>query len=84
MEGSLMTEDKQQADVQSVVSLVASALGISEDELDLSSSMDNTPAWDLLEHANICLAFERQFGIKLNMDDIISATSIRALAELIP
>lgn len=84
MEGSLMTEDKQQADVQSVVSLVASALGISEDELDLSSSMDNTPAWDSLEHANICLAFERQFGIKLNMDDIISATSIRALAELIP
>ncbi len=79
-----MTEDKQQADVQSVVSLVASALGISEDELDLSSSMDNTPAWDSLEHANICLAFERQFGIKLNMDDIISATSIRALAELIP
>ncbi len=84
MEGSLMTEDKQQADVQSVVRLVASTLGISEDELDLGSSMDNTPAWDSLEHANICLAFERQFGIKLNMDDIISATSIRALAELIP
>ena len=79
-----MTEDKQQADVQSVVRLVASTLGISEDELDLGSSMDNTPAWDSLEHANICLAFERQFGIKLNMDDIISATSIRALAELIP
>lgn len=84
MEGSLMTEDKQQADVQSVVRLVASTLGISENELDLGSSMDNTPAWDSLEHANICLAFERQFGIKLNMDDIISATSIRALAELIP
>jgi acyl carrier protein len=84
MEGSLMTEDKQQADVQSVVRLVASTLGISENELDLGSSMDNTPAWDSLEHADICLAFERQFGIKLNMDDIISATSIRALAELIP
>lgn len=79
-----MSEDKKQTDVQSVVRLVASTLGISEDQLNLGSSMDNTPAWDSLEHMNICLAFERQFGIKLNMDDILSATSIRALAALIP
>ncbi len=79
-----MTEDKKQADVQSVVRLVASTLGIPEDELDLDSSMDNTPAWDSIEHMSICLAFERQFGIKLNMDNILSATSIRALAALIP
>lgn len=84
MESSLMTEDKKQADIQSVVRLVASTLRIPEDQLDLGSSMDDTPAWDLLEHMNICLAFERQFGIKLNMDNILSATSIRALAALIP
>jgi acyl carrier protein len=46
--------------------------------------MDNTPTWDSVEHMNICLLFERQFGIKMNMDIITSVTSIRALAELIP
>jgi acyl carrier protein len=84
MESTFMTEDKKQAHAQSVVKLVASTLGIAEDELNLGSSMDNTPAWDSLEHMTICLAFERQFEIKLNMDNIISATSVRALAALIP
>ena len=59
-------------------------LGLSEGELGPDSSMDNTPAWDSVEHMNICLLFERQFGIKMNMDIITSVTSIRALAELIP
>jgi acyl carrier protein len=84
MKKSSMTDDKNQDSVQSVVRLVASILGISEDELGLDSSIDNPPAWDSFEHMNICLAFERQFGIKLSMDDIMSATNIRALAALIP
>lgn len=59
-------------------------LGLPEGELGPDSSMDNTPTWDSVEHMNICLLFERQFGIKMNMDIITSVTSIRALAELIP
>lgn len=80
----LMIDSKNQDNVQAVVRLVADTIGVSTDELGLDSSMDNTPAWDSVEHMNICMAFERQFGVKLNMDDIISATSIRALAALIP
>ncbi len=79
-----MIDDKNQDKIQAVVRLVASALDISEDELGPDSSMDNTPAWDSVEHLDICLSFEQQFGIKLNMNNIISATSIRALATLIP
>jgi acyl carrier protein len=84
MKRSLMTHDKNQDNVRSVIELVAGVLGISEDELSLDSSIDNPPAWDSLEHMHICLAFERHFSRKLNMDDIITATSIRALVALIP
>jgi acyl carrier protein len=70
--------------VESVVRLVAGLLEVPADEIGIDSSMDNTPAWDSIEHMGICLAFERQFGIKLNMDDITSATSVRALAALLP
>jgi acyl carrier protein len=84
MRGPLMTAGNNKGDAQTVVRLVAGTLGVSPDELSLDSSMDNTPAWDSVEHLNICMAFERQFGVKLNMDNVISATSIRALASLIP
>jgi acyl carrier protein len=46
--------------------------------------MDNTPAWDSAEHLNVCLMFEQKFGVPMTMDMILSATSIRALAALIP
>jgi acyl carrier protein len=76
----IMTQDKTQATVK----LIAMALDLPEDELGPDSSMENTPAWDSFEHMNICMAFEKRFGLHLSMDTITTATSVRALAELIP
>lgn len=75
-----MTDNKTGA----VIKLVAMALDVPENELGPDSSMENTPAWDSFEHMNVCLLFEKQFGVKLNVDAIVTATSVRALAELIP
>jgi acyl carrier protein len=74
------TQDK----IKATVALVAKALDVSEDDLGPESSMENTPAWDSFEHMNLCLLFERRFGVSLDMDAITSATSVRALAALIP
>jgi acyl carrier protein len=79
-----MIEDNKQNKISLVAQLVAGRLGISEDELGPDSSMDTIPAWDSFEHMDICLAFEKKFGIKLDMDNIVQATSIRALAALLP
>jgi acyl carrier protein len=79
-----MTDDQKQDKIQAAVRFIASTLDIPEDQLGPDSSMDNTPAWDSSEHMNICLLFERKFGVPMNMDIIVSATSIRALAALIP
>jgi acyl carrier protein len=75
-----MNENK----IAAVVRLVATALDLPEDELGPDSSMENTPAWDSVEQMNICLAFERRFEVGLNMDAITTATSVRALAALVP
>jgi acyl carrier protein len=83
MKGPSMIDDRNQDKIQAVKKLVARTLDIPEDELGPDTSMDNTPAWDSCEHMNICLSFEREFGIKLNMDIIASGTSIRALAKFI-
>ncbi len=79
-----MIDDREQDKIKAAVKFLAKTLDISEDELGPDSSMDNTPDWDSSEHMNICLLFEQQFGVKMDMDIITSATSIRALAALIP
>ena len=79
-----MTDQETLDKVQATVKLVATALDIPEDDLGPDSSMENTPAWDSFEHMNLCLLFERRFGVSLDMDAITSATSVRALAALIP
>jgi acyl carrier protein len=70
--------------IREVVALVAQALDISPDELGPDSSMDNVPLWDSVEHMTVCLVFEQRFGKALDMDAITTATSIRALAALVP
>lgn len=79
-----MTDELNQDKIHAAVKFLARTLDIPEDELGPDSSMDNTPAWDSSEHMNICLLFEQKFGVRMNMDIITSATSIRALAALIP
>lgn len=79
-----MTDQETPDKVQATVKLVSTALDIPEDDLGPDSSMENTPAWDSFEHMNLCLLFERRFGVSLDMDAITSATSVRALAALIP
>jgi acyl carrier protein len=79
-----MSDDLKQDKIQTTVRFIANTLDIPEDQLGPDSSMENTPAWDSSEHMNICLLFEQKFGVPMNMDIITSATSIRALAELIP
>ena len=75
-----MTDDK----VQAVIAVVATVLDVPEDELSPDSSIDNVPTWDSFEQMNICLAFERRFGLNLDMETIATSTSVRALVALIP
>jgi acyl carrier protein len=79
-----MIEHNKQDKISLVAQLIAGKLGISEDELGPDSSMDTIPAWDSFEHLDICLAFEKKFGVKLSMENLAEATSIRALAALLP
>lgn len=79
-----MTDEPTPDKIQTAVKFIATTLDIPEDQLGPDSSMDDTPAWDSSEHMNICLLFEQKFGVKLNMDMIMTATSVRAFAALIP
>lgn len=71
-------------ELQTLLSIHAIALDAMAQGIGPESSMENTPAWDSFEHMNVCLLFEKRFGMKLNTDLIGTATSVRAIAELMP
>jgi acyl carrier protein len=74
----------QDPKIRAVIALVADILRVRPDDLGPDSSMINTPLWDSVEHLDICLAFEKRFNTSLDVDAISTATSIRALAEIVP
>jgi acyl carrier protein len=73
------TDDK----IRAAAALVAEILGVPQDTVGPDTSMENTPAWDSVEHMNILLEFERRFGKIPDLDAIARATSVREIAELI-
>jgi len=74
----------QDLKIEAVIALVAETLKIPANDLGPESSMINTPLWDSIEHLDICLAFERRFKTSLDVNAISTATSIRALAAIVP
>jgi acyl carrier protein len=74
----------QDSKTQAVIALVAEILKVAANDLGPESSMINTPLWDSIEHLDICLAFEKRFKTSLDVDAISTATSIRALAAIVP
>jgi acyl carrier protein len=70
--------------IQAVIALVAEILKVPASGIGPESSMMNTPLWDSIEHLDICLAFEKRFSTSLDVGAISTATSVRALAAIVP
>jgi acyl carrier protein len=68
--------------IDAAAAFVAEMLGVPQDMIGPDSSMENTPAWDSMEHMIMMLEFERRFGKSPDMDAISRATSVRAIAEM--
>lgn len=56
----------------------AQVLGVAVDDLSEDSSPQNTGAWDSLNHLNLVIAFEMEFGVTLPPDAVLQ---IRTLGE---
>ena len=82
----LLTKSRSMPDdrLRAVIEIIARSLDIPTDDLGPDSSMDNTPSWDSIGHLTICMEFERRFGRALDLDTIVTTSSVRDLAALVP
>ena len=66
-----------------VRSLVADLFGLPLEEIRPDSSPDNIPAWDSLQHLNLVLALEQEFGIQFAPEEIEQLLSVELMAALL-
>ena len=58
---------------------IAAVLDVDAATLTDESSPETVPSWDSLNHLNIALAVESEFGVALTADQVIAMSSIAAI-----
>jgi acyl carrier protein len=66
-----------------LASLVAETLGIDEARVVPELSAETVEEWDSLNHLRLITAVEKQFQIRLSMEEVISLTNIGDLAQVV-
>ncbi|MEO1637678.1 MAG: acyl carrier protein [Pseudomonadota bacterium] len=67
----------------SAATLLAEALNVPSAEVDGSTSLSDTAAWDSLAHFRLVLAVEEKLGRKLDPVEIVSLVDLAAVEGLL-
>jgi acyl carrier protein len=64
-------------------SLIAEMLDLPEDEITADTRREDTESWDSLNHLQLVTAIEKEFGVKLSMDEIAATTTAGDLQRIV-
>jgi acyl carrier protein len=62
---------------------VAAVLGVQADELSDESSPETIPVWDSLNHLNLVMALEGEFGVTLTPEDVMEMRNVGSIRALL-
>ncbi len=65
-----------------VQSLFASVFNYTGD-ISLTTSRQDVPKWDSLQHVALVAAIEQQFGISLSMDEMVEIRSVKDIGNIL-
>jgi acyl carrier protein len=66
-----------------VSALVADVFQLSIDDVRPETSADSIEAWDSLQHLNLVLALEQEFGIQFTPEEIEQLLSVELISGLV-
>jgi len=69
--------------INEVIDIVATVLGIDENNLTIDSNTENVANWDSMLQINIIMSIEEAFDIRFGDEEALNATSIKALCGAI-
>jgi len=62
---------------------VAGVLGVAVSELTDASSPETIPAWDSLNHLNLVMALEGEFGVSLSPEDALEMRTVGLMRAIL-
>ncbi len=68
---------------QSVKQIMASIFSMNAADLDANASLATVPAWDSLQHINLVMAIEQEFGVRISIEDAMDMTTFPAVCETV-
>ena len=68
---------------QAIGRILEEALGVDPETVDDTFAMGTPDLWDSATHINIMLILERDFGVAIDEDTIVKATSYAGLADIV-
>ena len=66
---------------QRLVSLLAEVFGLRQDQITLTLTKDDLAVWDSLKQMDLVVSLEREFGIVLEIADIVRMNSVSSIVE---
>ena len=60
---------------------IANVLGVEPEVLVEESSPDTVEAWDSLNHLNIAMALETEFGVAFEAEDIMTMRDVKSIGD---
>lgn len=63
--------------------LVADIFNLPQSRIEPSSSPDTIAGWDSLQHLNLTLALEQEFGVQFTPEEINQLLSVELIADLL-
>lgn len=70
-------------DVQEkVIQVLVNILQVSPEEISTKTTSDDVEKWDSMNHINMILALEQEFGIRYDEEQVVSMLSVGEIIEV--
>jgi acyl carrier protein len=66
-----------------LVAALAEVFGLKEAEISPALTQDDVGSWDSLRQMDLVLSLEREFGVTLEMADIVRMVSVAGIEEVL-
>ena len=69
-------------DVQEkVIQVLVNIFQVSPDKISTETTSDNVENWDSMNHINMILALEQEFGIRYDEEQVVSMLSVEEIID---
>ncbi|MAL78748.1 MAG: hypothetical protein CMN55_06480 [Sneathiella sp.] len=68
---------------EKLVSVLAEVFNLQPDQIVPELTKENVGSWDSLKQMDLVISLERQYGVTLQVEDIIQLVSVAKIAEVL-